>query len=1232
MSEPTSRHIGQTSYRSYATRVKRWAVIVGISTYAHERLNLRFADRDAEALSSLLQSPTGGGYEPQRIMKLVNEQATTANITRALRSFLKRPARDDVVLLYFACHAAPDPERPGQVYLVSHDTDPDDIAATGVPMREINLALTEQLLAERVVIIADTCHSAAIGRGPGDRAMGDGAEAVNAYLERMSRAKGGVALLTSAERVETAKEGPQWGGGHGVFTHFLLTGMRGEADGYGEPKDGVVSVGELFEYVRDQVISATGSNQHPTIGTSAFDRYLPMAITGGLDAREHHRLGDLLCELGWWLEDPGRFLDAADQYQEAIRLSTLAGATLQTAELGLGRALLAAGDFNAAVAALAPLAADADGGKAEAASALWHLGLAQAGRHDRAAARQAFERFLATSPDSALAAWVRDYIDRLAGSGPRRRALLIGINDYLDPDVPRLAGCANDVAQMRQALTAHAGFAPEDIETLLDGQATAANIRTALARLASEADVEDVVLVHFSGMGFGSVGEPDHEPRLIVHDSRDKASSISASDLYLLLATIPSKYTSLILDARSSAHLERLSAGIPVLLLACDHSASPQESSMRVGDDTVPAGAFTAALVEQLARLGSQSLTLGRWVEATARQLRDGQVEQRPVLLGPAGRLALAGEDLRLAQFLYAQRRGFPTATRASIKFQHFRLRTPGAPLPGLRLAMGLAYLAVGDATSALHALEIEIEVSGPSPGTLLALTRAMVGARRYRDAAQCCRQYRAALPVEASAEATDDLVAALDRLSHAGRRALLVGIDTYACGQAAPLQGAVNDALAMRHTLIRRFGFKASQITLLTNAEATRAAILAQFDQLVLAAREEPALFYFAGYGSTRAGDGLTLVPADSRQGEVFDIALADLQAMAQRAPGNLVTVIDAGWTLASIGKGEGTRCLPGDERVEAQGRAIGRPRRVAPHALAIGRVSIYGEGVDVASSTAVRPKESEVKRAHPGALSAWHGRLTDTLLRGLRGADAATLTYERWLEAAQQAGGSPRAVGQALDAVVLDPATRRHEALARLAEIDSQPVQDAIGHLSRLVEQRQKQGMPVAVERLNLGVAHALVGEFGQAIGELERARAAYDDPQQLSRALERDPRREAHGRELGYQLGRVLFESGENYTRAVAQLGEAIKRDPDNARAFFYHGQAIRRMVGVETLARAEQSFAVYLSHGAPLGHEDEVRDFLRERREAAEAATGTRPSEPGAGALSIWPLGWGRPMSR
>ncbi|GAA1061434.1 caspase family protein [Agromyces bracchium] len=81
----------------YGALANRWAIIVGISMYAHDRLNLAWANRDAKELYKLIQTPAGGGFEPERIELVIDEKATTAAITKALRSFLKKPAREDVV-------------------------------------------------------------------------------------------------------------------------------------------------------------------------------------------------------------------------------------------------------------------------------------------------------------------------------------------------------------------------------------------------------------------------------------------------------------------------------------------------------------------------------------------------------------------------------------------------------------------------------------------------------------------------------------------------------------------------------------------------------------------------------------------------------------------------------------------------------------------------------------------------------------------------------------------------------------------------------------------------------------------------------------------------------------------------------------------------------------------------------------------------------------------------------
>lgn len=62
---------------------QHWAIIVGISKYQNADLNLRYAHNDAQALYEVIRTPRGGGFDEERIKILIDEQATTDNVTRA---------------------------------------------------------------------------------------------------------------------------------------------------------------------------------------------------------------------------------------------------------------------------------------------------------------------------------------------------------------------------------------------------------------------------------------------------------------------------------------------------------------------------------------------------------------------------------------------------------------------------------------------------------------------------------------------------------------------------------------------------------------------------------------------------------------------------------------------------------------------------------------------------------------------------------------------------------------------------------------------------------------------------------------------------------------------------------------------------------------------------------------------------------------------------------------------
>jgi hypothetical protein len=127
---------------------------------------------------------------------------------------------------------------------------------------------------------------------------------------------------------------------------------------------------------------------------------------------------------------------------------------------------------------------------------------------------------------------------------PKRRALLVGINDYPDP-ADRLEGCVNDVFLM-SSLLQESGFAAEDIRVVLDKRATADGIRERLEWLLediTQAQVEEgrerkepvERVLYFSGHGtqiptYGAADTTDQMDESLVPWDFDWSSERSITD------------------------------------------------------------------------------------------------------------------------------------------------------------------------------------------------------------------------------------------------------------------------------------------------------------------------------------------------------------------------------------------------------------------------------------------------------------------------------------------------------------------------------------------------------------------------------------------------------------------------------------------------------------------------------------------------------------------------------
>lgn len=261
---------------------ERFAVVIGVSEYSDEQIpDLMYADRDALAFAEFLRSPQAGlgGFPDDRVFRLTNQEATLQNMKTALYRFLDGATENDVVYIYFAGHGVADPNRPEDLYLLPYDARINDLPATAFPMRELEFVI-DRTRARDVILITDACHSGGIGTAAGGRAVD--VNLINeGFLERLQSTAGGRGTITSSRAGQISQEGPQWGGGHGVFTYHLLAGLRGAADTDG---DHIVAYRELFEYVRFNVQQDTQGQQIPQEGLGSFDGFWPMSIVA--DAEE----------------------------------------------------------------------------------------------------------------------------------------------------------------------------------------------------------------------------------------------------------------------------------------------------------------------------------------------------------------------------------------------------------------------------------------------------------------------------------------------------------------------------------------------------------------------------------------------------------------------------------------------------------------------------------------------------------------------------------------------------------------------------------------------------------------------------------------------------------------------------------------------------------------------------------------------------------------------------------
>lgn len=222
-------------------------IVIGLgSTLAQQVPSRKYASHDAETVAKYFQ--TLGGVPSSNISLLTDRQATSAHIEKTLLEWLPaHSTKDGIVIIYFSGHAMISPR--GEVLLVPYD-------GTKTPTSLYRLSRLELVLAKlnprQAIMIFDGKTSPVVDQPK------------TPITPRWDLDGENTIRLIAVEGLATGIEDDVHR--HGLFTYYLLRGLRGEAD---TNRDGKVTLGEMSGFVRQKVAWASksqfGTTQHPQI-------------------------------------------------------------------------------------------------------------------------------------------------------------------------------------------------------------------------------------------------------------------------------------------------------------------------------------------------------------------------------------------------------------------------------------------------------------------------------------------------------------------------------------------------------------------------------------------------------------------------------------------------------------------------------------------------------------------------------------------------------------------------------------------------------------------------------------------------------------------------------------------------------------------------------------------------------------------------------------------------------
>jgi hypothetical protein len=235
------------------------AVVFGIEDYKNVP-GVSFAKRDAIWMKKYFESVLG--IPKNRIYAKMDSDVGQAEFNKVFGKdgWIDKRIKSGKsnVFVYYAGHGAPDKKT---AYLIPYDGDPNYASQTGYEMDK----LYEQLGsfdAKSTTVFLDACFSGA--NRDNEMLLAD---ARPVFMEVDASATRNVTVFSASSGSEISSAWPEKK--HGLFSYFLMKGMRGDADANNDKQ---ITVGELGAYIKENVSDIAGMlDREQTPGLQTLD-------------------------------------------------------------------------------------------------------------------------------------------------------------------------------------------------------------------------------------------------------------------------------------------------------------------------------------------------------------------------------------------------------------------------------------------------------------------------------------------------------------------------------------------------------------------------------------------------------------------------------------------------------------------------------------------------------------------------------------------------------------------------------------------------------------------------------------------------------------------------------------------------------------------------------------------------------------------------------------------------